>query len=132
MVLMLEGVVGTMEGGGSKGRRGSGGSGFDGRWEEEGVIGGRGGHGQWRWCGVVVPGWERWVSLRKDRMDNQRLTLSSGQTWKFLSQIGVGGGVDSESMERRIEEMENRDANLYVKATIEPVAECAVEDNGLQ
>ncbi|GAB4850486.1 hypothetical protein Ancab_029792, partial [Ancistrocladus abbreviatus] len=72
------------------------------------------------------------VSLRKDRTDNQGLTLSAGQTWKFLSQIGVAGGADSESMERRIEEMENHDANLYVKAMKEPIFECAEEDNSLQ
>ncbi|GAB4832407.1 hypothetical protein Ancab_006423 [Ancistrocladus abbreviatus] len=41
-------------------------------------------------------------------------------------------GVDRESVERRIEEMENRDANLYAKAMTEHIAECAEEDNGLQ
>ncbi|GAB4840961.1 hypothetical protein Ancab_021720 [Ancistrocladus abbreviatus] len=36
--------------------------------------------------------------------------------WNFLTQLGIGGGVDRESIEHRLEEMEARDASLYANA----------------
>ncbi|GAB4842851.1 hypothetical protein Ancab_012829 [Ancistrocladus abbreviatus] len=55
----------------------------------------------------------------------------TGQTWNFLTQLGVGGGVDSESMEQRLEEMETRDASLYAKALKEQNVALAEEENVL-
>ncbi|GAB4825887.1 hypothetical protein Ancab_008755, partial [Ancistrocladus abbreviatus] len=71
-------------------------------------------------------------SLKSERARKQGLTLTSGQTWHFLTQIGVGGSVDKECMECRLEEMETRDALLYANATTENIAECAEEDTSLQ
>ncbi|GAB4849803.1 hypothetical protein Ancab_004601 [Ancistrocladus abbreviatus] len=56
------------------------------------------------------------------------MTLTSRQTWQFLNQIGVGGSIDRECLERQLEEMETRDALLYAKTTTEKFAECAKED----
>ncbi|GAB4861499.1 hypothetical protein Ancab_036697, partial [Ancistrocladus abbreviatus] len=51
----------------------------------------------------------KWLSVNDERVKNQGINLSSGQTWNFLTQLGVGGGVDRESIKRRLEEMEARD-----------------------
>ncbi|GAB4853298.1 hypothetical protein Ancab_017481 [Ancistrocladus abbreviatus] len=54
----------------------------------------------------------QWLSVRNENTKNQGINLLAGQTWNFLTQLGVGGGVDRESMEHRLEEMETRHSSL--------------------
>ncbi|GAB4827388.1 hypothetical protein Ancab_034273 [Ancistrocladus abbreviatus] len=55
--------------------------------------------------------------------------LTSGQTWQFLTKIGVGGVDDSDMMVRRLEAMEARDVNRYEQAVVENIAKVAEADN---
>ncbi|GAB4857285.1 hypothetical protein Ancab_015193 [Ancistrocladus abbreviatus] len=71
------------------------------------------------------------ASFRSDaQAENQRLELSPAQTWNFLTQLGVGGGVDNETIERRIAAMEARYVSLYAKVLTEHNTERAEEANG--
>ncbi|GAB4854837.1 hypothetical protein Ancab_023421, partial [Ancistrocladus abbreviatus] len=72
-----------------------------------------------------------WLSLSDAQAENQGPELSPAQMWNFLTQLGVGGCVDSEMIERHIEAMGARDVCLYAKVLAEHNAECVEEANGL-
>ncbi|GAB4850416.1 hypothetical protein Ancab_029720, partial [Ancistrocladus abbreviatus] len=52
-------------------------------------------------------------SLHHEPTKNQGMQLTPGQTWTFLSQLGIGGCVDRDTMVSRIAEMEARDIATF-------------------
>ncbi|GAB4858566.1 Chitin synthase, class 2 [Ancistrocladus abbreviatus] len=82
--------------------------------------------------GITIRNMNKQHSLKHEKTENQGMRLTPGQTWTFLTQLGVGGCVDRDSMERHIEEMEVHDANTYAKVMSGKNVEFAEEANGMQ
>ncbi|GAB4850199.1 hypothetical protein Ancab_029493 [Ancistrocladus abbreviatus] len=73
----------------------------------------------------------KWISRNNETADRQGMHLTPGQTWQFLTKVGVGGVDDSEMMVRRLAEMEARDVSRYEQAVAENIAADAEANNGV-